>query len=56
MAKAQVGRDEIAVEATATVDRYAHGVTKLKGMADRHPQLTATIRARRATGSPASRD
>ncbi|MEY9966164.1 polyisoprenoid-binding protein YceI [Streptacidiphilus sp. MAP12-16] len=56
VAQAQVDGDEIAVEATATVDRYAHGVTRLKGMAARHLQLTATIRARRATGSPASQD
>ncbi|WP_189308529.1 hypothetical protein [Streptomyces albospinus] len=32
VAKAKVD-DEIVVEATATVDRYSHGVTKLKGMA-----------------------
>ena len=56
VAKAQVDGDEIAVEATATVDRYAHGVTKLKGMAARHLQLTATIRARRATAAPTAQD
>ncbi|MEU6621604.1 hypothetical protein ABZ926_12620 [Streptomyces litmocidini] len=41
------------MEATATVDRYAHGVTKLKGVAGRRLQLTATVRAHRADGSPA---
>ncbi|AUY53437.1 YceI family protein [Streptomyces sp. CB01881] len=46
VAKAEVDGDEIAVEATATVDRYAHGVTRLKGMAGRRLQMTATIRAR----------
>ena len=50
VAQAQVDGDEITVVATATVDRYAHGVTKLKGMAAQHLELTATIRAHRATG------
>ncbi|MFF4507527.1 YceI family protein [Streptomyces sp. NPDC001401] len=53
VATAEVDGDEIAVEATATVDRYAHGVTRLKGMAGRRLQLTATVRARRTDGSPA---
>ncbi|WP_405803624.1 YceI family protein [Streptomyces sp. NBC_00210] len=53
VARAEVDGAEIAVEATATVDRYAHGVTKLKGMAGRHLRLTATVRARRTDGSPA---
>ena len=53
VAKAEVDGDEIAVEATATVDRYAHGVTGLKGMAGRHLRLAATVRARRSDGSPA---
>ncbi|MEV2214876.1 YceI family protein [Streptomyces sp. NPDC050997] len=53
VASAEVDGDEIAVEATATVDRYAHGVTKLKGMAGRHLRLTATVRARRTDGGPA---
>ncbi|WP_042382381.1 YceI family protein [Streptacidiphilus melanogenes] len=48
--RAEVDGDEITVEATAIVDRYAHGVTKLKGMAARHLQLTATIRARHGDG------
>ncbi|MGA5900322.1 YceI family protein [Streptomyces venetus] len=51
VAKAEVHGDEITVQATATVDRYAHGVTKLKGMAARSLQLTATIRAHRSNGS-----
>ncbi|MEU3563816.1 YceI family protein [Kitasatospora sp. NPDC006786] len=50
---ARIDGDEISVEATATVDRYAHGVTRLKGMAGRRLQLTATVRARRADDSPA---
>lgn len=53
VARAEVDGDEIDVEATATIDRYAHGVTKLKGMAGRHLRLTATVRARRTDGSPA---
>ncbi|MFF3403445.1 YceI family protein [Streptomyces sp. NPDC002659] len=53
VARAEVDGDEIAVEATATVDRYAHGVTKLKGVAGRHLRLTATVRARRTDGGPA---
>ena len=53
VARAEVDGDEIAVEATATVDRYAHGVTKLKGMAGRHLRLTAAVRARRTDGGPA---
>jgi polyisoprenoid-binding protein YceI len=53
IADARIEGDEITVQATATVDRYTHGVTKLKGMAARHLQLTATIRAHRTTGSPA---
>ncbi|WP_392970799.1 YceI family protein [Streptomyces sp. LN245] len=53
VAKAEVDGEEITVEATATVDRYAHGVTKLKGMAARRLQLTATVRARHTDNSPA---
>ncbi|MCX4586337.1 YceI family protein [Streptomyces sp. NBC_01481] len=53
VARAEADGDEIAVEATATVDRYAHGVTKLKGVAGRRLRLTATVRARRTDGSPA---
>ncbi|MHB9863368.1 YceI family protein [Streptomyces sp. YIM S03343] len=53
VAKAEVDGEEIAVEATATVDRYAHGVTKLKGMAARRLRLTASIRARRVDGGRA---
>ncbi|MDH6110178.1 polyisoprenoid-binding protein YceI [Kitasatospora sp. MAP12-15] len=53
VAKAEVDGEEIAVEATATVDRYAHGVTKLKGLAARRLQLTATVRARRTDDGPA---
>ncbi|MGW7607989.1 YceI family protein [Streptomyces sp. NPDC054766] len=53
VAKAEVDGEEITVEATATVDRYAHGVTRLKGMAARRLQLTATVRARRTDNSPA---
>ncbi|AJF63279.1 YceI family protein [Streptomyces vietnamensis] len=51
--KAEVDGDEIAVVATATVDRYAHGVTRLKGVAARYLQLTATVRARHADAGSA---
>ncbi|MEY9844420.1 polyisoprenoid-binding protein YceI [Streptacidiphilus sp. BW17] len=53
VAKAEVDGEEITVEATGTVDRYAHGVTKLKGMAGRHLVLVATVRARRTDESTA---
>ncbi|MFC1421113.1 YceI family protein [Streptacidiphilus cavernicola] len=33
------------VVATATVDRYAHGITAMKGMAGRYLQLTVTVHA-----------
>ncbi|MFC1407238.1 MULTISPECIES: YceI family protein [Streptacidiphilus] len=33
------------VVATATVDRHAHGITAMKGMAGRYLQLTATVHA-----------
>ncbi|MEV6007835.1 YceI family protein [Streptomyces sp. NPDC051976] len=32
--------------ATATVDRYAHGITAMKGMAGRYLHLTVTVQAR----------
>ena len=38
----------VLVGATATIDRYAHGLVKGKGLAARHLHLTLTIRARRA--------
>ena len=50
--RAEVDGDEIVVEAAATVDRYAHGVTGLKGLAARRLELVASVRARRADGSP----
>jgi polyisoprenoid-binding protein YceI len=37
------------VVATATVDRHAHGITAMKGMAGRYLRLTATVHA---TGDP----
>ena len=33
------------VRATGTVDRYAHGITKVKGMAGRHITLDVTVHA-----------
>ena len=39
--------DEVAVRATATVDRYAHGLTKAKGLAARRLQLQLTAVATR---------
>lgn len=40
-------RDTVTVHATATVDRFAHGLTKGKGLAARHLQLQVTAVARR---------
>jgi polyisoprenoid-binding protein YceI len=37
--------DDFTVRATGTVDRYAHGMTKLKGMAGRYLTLIITARA-----------
>lgn len=38
------------VRATATVDRYAHGMTRFKGLAARHVHLEITARAERIDG------
>lgn len=51
--KAQTSDDELTLTATATVDRYAHGITALKGLAGRYLRLTATIRAQRTPSRPA---
>lgn len=40
-------RDEVTVHATATVDRYAHGLTKGRGLAARRLQLQFTAVASR---------
>ncbi|MFD1274630.1 YceI family protein [Streptomyces kaempferi] len=50
--RAQMLDEELELTATATVDRYAHDITAMKGMAGRFLWLSATIRARRA---PAAR-
>lgn len=50
--EAQTSDDELALTATATVDRYAHGITALKGLAGRYLRLTATIRAQRTPPPP----
>jgi polyisoprenoid-binding protein YceI len=39
--------DDIFVKATTRIDRYAHGLTKKKGLADRYLDLTITARATR---------
>jgi polyisoprenoid-binding protein YceI len=36
---------QLTLAATATVDRYAHGITAMKGMAGRYLRLTAEIHA-----------
>lgn len=41
----------LSLVATATVDRYAHDITAMKGMAGRHLRLTAEIHAQQA-GAP----
>jgi polyisoprenoid-binding protein YceI len=38
----------VLIKATTRVDRYAHGLTKKKGMAGRHLDLTITARATRS--------
>ena len=52
--EAQSSENELTLTATATVDRYAHGITALKGLAGRYLRLTATIRAQRTSSRPAS--
>jgi polyisoprenoid-binding protein YceI len=42
---------ELALTATATVDRYAHGITAAKGMAGRYLQLTAEVYADQHTSA-----
>ncbi len=37
--------DGLVLTATATVDRYAHGITAMKGLAGRYVRLTAQIHA-----------
>ncbi|MCO6008904.1 NAD(P)H-dependent oxidoreductase [Actinoallomurus purpureus] len=46
--------DELSLAATATVDRHAHGITALNGMAGRHVHIDAAIRARRIPAGPPS--
>jgi polyisoprenoid-binding protein YceI len=45
--EARTGADDIFVKATTRIDRYAHGLTKKKGLADRYLDLTITARATR---------
>lgn len=40
--------DVLTLSATTRIDRYAHGVTGMKGMAGRHLDLTFLVHARRA--------
>jgi polyisoprenoid-binding protein YceI len=46
--EAQAGEDGLVIKATTRVDRYAHGLTKKKGLAGRHLDLEITGRATRA--------
>ncbi len=39
---------ELAIRATGTVDRYRHGITRMKGMAGRWLTLTISARAAQA--------
>ncbi len=41
--------DFVDLVAVGSVDRYAHGVTAMKGMAGRHVHLTITLHAERTT-------
>ncbi|WP_166459526.1 YceI family protein [Amycolatopsis pithecellobii] len=44
---AKTAGTELTLTATTVVDRYAHGITAMKGMAGRHLHLTAQVRAHR---------
>ncbi len=46
--EARTDADDLFVKATTRVDRYAHGLTKKKGLADRYLDLTITARATRS--------
>ena len=50
--EARTGEDGLQFKATTRVDRYAHGLTKKKGMVARYLDLEITARATR--GEPAS--
>ncbi len=45
--EARSDADSLFVKATTRIDRYAHGLTKKKGLADRYLDLTITARAAR---------
>jgi polyisoprenoid-binding protein YceI len=48
ISEARTAEDGFAVKATTRIDRYAHGLTKKKGMAGRYLDLTITARAARS--------
>jgi polyisoprenoid-binding protein YceI len=48
IAEARANDDGLVVRATTRVDRYAHGLTKKKGLADRYLDLDITARATRS--------
>jgi polyisoprenoid-binding protein YceI len=50
----QDGRDALDVRATGTVDRYAHGVTRMRAMAGRRLKLSLTAHATRVTDGDAA--
>jgi hypothetical protein len=45
--KATASEDVLQIRATTRVDRYAHGLTKAKGLAGRHLDMEITARATR---------
>ena len=49
VADASVTGDELILTATTVVDRYAHDITAMKGMAGRRLWMSVQIRARRIT-------
>ncbi|MFC0542222.1 YceI family protein [Kutzneria chonburiensis] len=48
----QVDAADIRIAATGKIDRYAHGITAMKGMAGRYLWLTVTVRATRQQVGP----
>ena len=45
--EAAASEDVLQIRATTRVDRYAHGLTKAKGLAGRHLDMEITARATR---------
>ncbi|MGP4021238.1 NAD(P)H:quinone oxidoreductase [Saccharopolyspora sp. 5N708] len=51
VSSASVSGNTLVVRATGTVDRYAHGITAMKGMAGRHVELELSVHAERVSGA-----